>query len=37
MPERSLPELVEDRSTWRLMTTRAKLEPIAAAAQAVDD
>ena len=28
MPERSLAETVEDRSTWRLMTTRAKLETV---------
>ncbi len=28
MPERSLPEVAEDRSTWRLMTTRAKLETV---------
>jgi hypothetical protein len=28
MPERSLPEMAEDRSTWRLMTTRAKLETV---------
>lgn len=28
MPERSRPEMAEDRSTWRLMTTRAKLETV---------
>jgi glycopeptide antibiotics resistance protein len=28
MPEQSLPDVVEDRSSWRLMTTRAWLETV---------